>query len=331
MTPPSTLASIEAFRAQYKELIAWAHAHARCSEWKLSRERFAEALRRSAHKRFAGRSGAGEAEVEGYLKSLHLADLGLACACAEGLEPAWEYFVAHFRPELRAAAGAILRAAGTGDRVRADELADSLYGELYGVGNTQQGRRKSLFEYFHGRSKLSTWLRTVLAQRAVDLLRTGRRTISLDAALDTSLDAPGQNRAAVLEKVTQAAPAPDPDRERYLARVNDALGAALAALAARERMLLAGYYLDGLTLAQLGRMLGEHESTISRKLDRLRHELCQAVTAALRRELPARGGAAAQPAMDEAQVELAFQYALEDSPFDLSRALARIAADPPEH
>jgi len=136
-------------------------------------------LRRSAEKRYGG-ARAGAAEVEAYLKSLHLEDLALACACGEGLEAAWEFFIKHFRQELRAAARAILRASGAGDETRAEELADSLYAELYGVSPTGSGRRKSLFEYFHGRSKLSTWLRAVLAQRHVDLLRTSWRTVSLE-------------------------------------------------------------------------------------------------------------------------------------------------------
>src|ERR1700676_4390022 len=179
MAQESTFASPDAFSEQHADLIDWLHAEAKCARWGLSRNRFAEALRRSAEKRYRGvRTSAAEAEA--YLKSLHLEDLALACACGEGLEAAWEFFVAHFRQELRAAAGAILRTSGPGDEVRAEELADSLYAELYGVTPTGSGRRKSLFEYFHGRSKLSTWLRAVLAQRHVDLLRKNWRTVSLE-------------------------------------------------------------------------------------------------------------------------------------------------------
>jgi len=39
---------------------------------------------------------------------------------------------------------------------------------------------------------------------------------------------------------------------------------ALAALPAEDRVVLAAYYLDGRTLAEVARMLGVHESTISR-------------------------------------------------------------------
>src|SRR5882672_12097682 len=340
MEQESTLAPINAFSRQFAHLIDWLHAEANCARWGLVRGRFAEALRRSVEKRFGG-TRPDAAEVEVYLKSLHLEDLALACACADGEETAWEFFVGQFRQELRAAAGAILRASGAGDDLRAEELADSLYAELYGVTPAGSGRRKSLFEYFHGRSKLSTWLRAVLAQRHVDLLRTSWRTVSLEpeeveAPYKISAGSPSEHRENKWSPHPLARRADsqhaDPDRERYIARLDAALSAAIARLAARERMLLACYYVDQLTLAEIGRTLGEHESTVSRQLDRIRRELREAVTQALLRGAPARDGHGPEPGLDEAQVELAFEYALSDWPFDLSRALSKgeEAVDPPE-
>ena len=344
MAQESTFAPLEAFYAEHSPLIDCLHAEANCLRWGLSRNRFAEALRRSAEKRYrGGRAGAGEIEV--YLKSLHLEDLALASACAEGVEAAWEFFVAQFRQDLRAAARAILRTSGAGDDARAEELADSLYAELYGVSPTGGGRRKSLFEYFHGRSKLSTWLRAVLAQRHVDLLRTGWRTVSLETEEDevpreitagaafwrTSNNAHARHSPHPLAQGVDPTPA-DPDREKYLARLDAALSAAIAGLAARERMLLACYYVDQLTLAEMGCTMGEHESTVSRQLDRTRRALREAVTRTLLGGSPARDGHGPEPGLDEAQVELAFEYALSDWPFDLSRALSKgeAAADLPE-
>ena len=118
----------------------------------------------------------------------------------------------------------------------------------------------------------------------------------------------------------------DPDRQKYLGRIDRALSAALASLMPHERMILASYYVDQLTLAEIGRMLHEHESTVSRQLERLRRDLREAVTQALRRETPACNARPAEPALDAAQVELAFEYALQDWPFDLSQALS--APDP---
>src|SRR6202521_2344061 len=290
MAQESTFASPDAFSEQHADLIEWLHAEAKCARWGLSRNRFAEALRRSAEKRYRGvRTSAAEAEA--YLKSLHLEDLALACACGEGVEAAWEFFIKHFRQELRNAARAILRTSGPGNDAQAEELADSLYAELYGVTATGGGRRKSLFEYFHGRSKLSTWLRAVLAQRLVDLLRTGWRTVSLETEEDeapreiaagssfwrTSSNAYARRSPHPLAQRADSLPA-DPDREKYLARLDAALSAAIAGLEARERMLLACYYVDRLTLAEIGRTMGEHESTVSRQIDRTRRTLREAVT-----------------------------------------------------
>ncbi len=318
MAHESISASVNDFSTQHAHLLEALYLDARAASWGLSREGFAAGLRRSAEKRF--RNGPGNAaEVDAYLKSLHLQDLALACACSEGTEIAWEFFVEHFRQELRDASRAILRTSGSGNDSRAEELADSLYAELYGMRTTSGGRRKSLFEYFHGRSKLSTWLRAVLAQRHVDLLRSGRGTISLE----TEEDEPPLDLAQPASAVS-----PDPHRAKYLALIDRALALALANLTPRERMLLACYYVDQLTLAEIGKMLGEHESTVSRQLDRTRRSLRETVTDALRRGAPSRDGRAADPALDESQVEVAFEYVLEDWAFDLSRALSKAEAGP---
>jgi RNA polymerase sigma-70 factor len=323
MPRESSLASLDQFLAQHARLVGNLHAETRCARWGLSSEAFAESLRRSAEKRFGG-AHPDPSDVAVYLKSLHLEDLALACACSEGIETAWEFFIAHFRQDLRNAASAMLRGSGHAADARAEELADSLYAELYGVRSSGEGRRKSLFEYFHGRSKLSTWLRAVLAQKQVDMFRTSGRMVSLEAEMEGE---PPQELAGRTESV----PA-DPDRAMYLGRFDRALSAALASLTPRERMILACYYVDQLTLAEIGGMLCEHESTVSRQLERLRRALRESVTLALQREMPACNGRPAQPALDMAQVELALEYAVEDWPFDLSQALSASepAGDPPE-
>ena len=322
MAQDSLFLNPQDFFAQYRRLLDALYAEARASQWGLSREGFAEGLRRSAEKRFHGaRSSA--AEVEAYLKSLRLEDLALACACGEGIEAAWEYFVAHFRQELRDASRAILRSSGSGNDSRAEELADSLYVELYGLRSTEDGRRKSLFQYFHGRSKLSTWLRAVLAQRHVDLLRSDRGVISLEPATD---GADGSS-AFGIATVELAAPV-DPDRATYLARIDRALSIAFATISPRERLLLAYYYVDQMTLAEIGKILGEHESTVSRQLERTRRSLREAVTEVLQRGAPALAGRTADTGLDESQIEVAFEYAVEDWAFDLSRALSNAEAPP---
>jgi RNA polymerase sigma-70 factor len=322
MTQESALDSTQAFFAQHTRLVEQLHVAANCPRWALSIEDFCEALRRSSEKRFRG-SSASAIQVKEYAESLHLEDLALACACAQGSEAAWEFFIAHFRRDLRNAARAILRSSGLTDEARAEDFADSLYADLYGIGSTSGVRRKSLFEYFHGRSKLSTWLRAVLTQRHVDQMRSAKRTISLDGEDGDIFPGPAE----------RSIPAPaDPDREKYLARLDGALSTALAEMQPRDRMLLALYYVDELTLAQIGRAVGEHESTVSRQLDRVRHQLRGSVTRSLLRGASAREGHPAEPSLDQAQVDLAFEFALEDWPFDLARTLSsgKTVTSPPK-
>ena len=273
----------------------------------LALNQFAETLHRSVNSHFANVAQDSDA-VRSYLESLYAADLALACACAGGGQQAWEHFMAAFRPVLYAAARAV---AGESE---GRELADSLYADLYGL-KEREGRRKSLFEYFHGRSKLSTWLRAVLAQRHVDAVRAARRTVSLDE--DSSGTGESGSRSEMLPAgagigkplVSHAADSVefDPDRQRYLAILQATLAAALQALHPRDRVRLSYYYVQDLTLAQIGRLLGEHEATVSRKLDRLRAGLRSSVEHTLREEKK----------FSDAQVKLCFQYARQEWPFDL--------------
>ena len=143
------------------------HRKARADRWSLSIEAFGVALESSARKAFAS-GPADPRQLERYLDALHLEDLALACACAQGSEPAWEHFIREHRPVLYRAADAIDPSGGSRD------LADSLYGELFGL-DVRDGERRSHFRYFHGRSSLATWLRAVLSQRHVDRVRSVRR------------------------------------------------------------------------------------------------------------------------------------------------------------
>jgi RNA polymerase sigma-70 factor (ECF subfamily) len=266
------------------------HRQAGAARWDLSVDDFAAALSRSAAHRFRDQEPSSR-EVFAYLESLHLEDLAVAVACARGRESAWEHFVTQYRPALLAAA------ASCAPPGCAHELADSLYADLFGV-EERDGARRSLFDYFHGRSSLAGWLRAVLAQRVVDRVRETRRFDPLEEKVAT-LRAP------------DGADAPDPDRDRYLPMVREALAAALVALAPCDRLRLALYYTQQMKLAAVGRVLGESEATVSRKLDRTRRDVRLAVERWLRDE----------HALSDDRVAACFDYARTDPAFDLARAL----------
>jgi RNA polymerase sigma-70 factor, ECF subfamily len=285
------------------------------AEWNLSRAQFEMALACSVAHRFSDAAARPETRaIQGYLENLHHADLALACACSAGSEAAWNAFIAQFRQELYRAARAVAGSANTGDSA-ARELADSLYADLYGLRETD-GRRKSLFDYFHGRSKLGTWLRAILAQRHVDAIRRARKLEPLE-------DETGAERSEITERVAADAPdglgasrtaagdPPDPDRTRYCGMLQAALTSALASLEPRDRLRLAYYYADERTLAEIGRLLREHEATVSRKLERTRRGLREQVDAALREGKQ----------LSDAQIQLCYEYAREEWPFDLDAPL----------
>jgi RNA polymerase sigma-70 factor, ECF subfamily len=270
--------------ARFQRLYRTANA----ARWPVPAEVFQDALEAGVRRVFAG-TVPSRRELDRHLDGLHVQDLALACACAAGNEGAWEYFVAEHRPVLYRAADA-LDPSGA-----AREIADSLYAELYGVRGDREGRA-SLFRYFHGRSSLATWLRAVLAQRHVDRLRADRRLSPLD-------EEAAEQAAAV--PVAQ----PDPERARIAVLVGRALRVAISRLSAKDRLRLRAYYEQDLTLAQVGRLTGEHEATVSRQIAKTRKALRTDVDRQLRRESQ----------LSDAEIVRSWESVIEDAgPLDLA-------------
>ncbi|MGZ4819769.1 MAG: RNA polymerase sigma factor, partial [Terriglobales bacterium] len=206
---------------------------------------------------------------------------------------AWEVFLNRYRATLYESAYKIAK-----EESAARGLADSLYAALYGVDAKGQQRTSKLRSY-QGRGSLQGWLRTVVAQEYVNLYRATRRETSLDAALDEGVQFP----------------AAEPDVSVSDPRAETAAADELAALAAEERFLLAAYYLDRRTLAEIAKLQGVHESTISRKLEK--------ITAGLRKRI--RSGLTAR-GMSKRQAEEALQADVRDLQVNVR---ARLAQDSP--
>ena len=273
---------------------------------RLTLETFALGVGRSVAHRF--RDAQPEpGELTAYINSLRIEDLAVALACEAGDERVWEHVVLTYRPILYRAATVL-----TGDDAAGRELADTLWAELYGVGRTRAsmesgGERRPLLAYYHGRAKLSTWLRSVLAQRHVDVIRTRQRSDSLDTGDDTQGDGP--SAASTLAALDGGDV--DPDRTRYAAAYRHSLHAALMNLDPGDRLRLSCYYVQELKLAEIGQLYGEHEATVSRKLSRARKQVCREVERLLRD----------QHRLTPAEIELCYQYMVDDSGVDLSQSL----------
>ena len=156
-----------------------------------------------------------------------------------------------------------------------EELADSLFSEMFGL-RTRDGQRQSPLAGYSGRGSLMGFLRATLVQRNVDHHRRTNREVPLPA-----VDLPA------------SLPSPVPD-DNVLSRLREALQEILSLLAPEERFLLSAWFLDQRTLREISRIIRVHEATVSRRLQRLTSRLHEE----LRKKLQASGMSRA--AADEA-------------------------------
>lgn len=226
----------------FSEPLTELYARSRAAEFSFAPEQFLQLLRDIAAKHSSG------TKLEEFCLTLRVEDLVLARACAAGNERAWEVFMLRFREKLYDVARQITREDSSGR-----ELADCIYAELYGT-KVRDEERVSKLRFYNGRGSLDGWLRTVLAQEYVNTYRKQRRLVSLDEESEEGVQFAAPER--------EATPAADP----ALARATDE---ALRGLSAEERFVLSSYFLDNRTLADIARTLRVHESTISRKVEKL--------------------------------------------------------------
>ena len=271
------------------ESLAELQAKSGCEKIGLTAECFATILCDVAAKYLP--AGSTHAEARAFLLTLRVEELAIARACAAGHNAAWEMFLTRYREKLYQSALRIAR-----EDSAARDLADTLYAELYGT-STREGERVSKLASFTGRGSLEGWLRTVLAQEFVNRYRRTRRLVSLDEE--------GEEGAQF------AAPGPEPVLSPD-ARLESATDAALAALSSEERTVLSAYFLDGRTLAEVARMLGVHESTISRKVDKLAKSLRKKILSNMM-----------QQGMARRQAEEALDVDVRDLRVDIRRSLAQ--------
>lgn len=210
----------------------------------------------------AVRNPRGRSGGSALFAKLHIKELVLARACAQGNEIAWNDFMASYRPMIVNAARQLCR-----NSAEADEAAGSLYAELYGL-KERDGKRVSLLDSYQGSGSLAGWLRMILAQREVDRWRQRRRLVAWE---DEQLE-PVDLHAS--EAVT--------DGLQPFFPLQESVAVALRALPQESRLLLTLYYLDERSLAEVGKFFHVHESTVSRRLNRLLRETRERVLAELR-------------------------------------------------
>jgi RNA polymerase sigma-70 factor (ECF subfamily) len=288
-TPVSPTKPTSVAQSVVSELLPELHEKSGCEKIGLTLEAFEVILCEVGAKHSA--AGCSEGELRTFFLGLRVDELALARACAAGNNTAWEIFLTRYREKLYLSALRIAR-----EDSAARELADGLYADLYGT-NIRGGERVSKLNSYSGRGSLEGWLRTVLAQEYVNRYRRTKRLVSLEEESEEGAQFQAPDPEAV------------PVADNRLAQSTDEV---LASLGAEDRLLLSAYYLDGRTLAEIARMLGVHESTISRKLDKLAKSLRKQIFAGLSK----RG-------MSRRQAEEALEADVRDLQVDIRRSLAQ--------
>jgi RNA polymerase sigma-70 factor len=288
--------SLEQFFETYRDTIHRLYSTSNADAWNVSESSFTTAMWRSVERRFSvDRASVSRDDVIRFLDSLHIGDLALAVGCLLGNADAWRHLLAIYRAPIDAFAHAMLA-----NSARANEIADSLWADLYGL-RASDGERRSPLEHYGGRSSLLSWLRVVATRLEADRWRATRRMEPLDEQRDGNSSIHGE-----------VVDSPDPDRVKLIAALEYSLREALNALAPGDRLRLSYYYVHNLTLAETAALTREHESSTSRNLARSRTQIRDRVTRILRREYR----------FSDDQISQCFEYATGDWSFDLGRVLA---------
>lgn len=204
-----------------------------------------------------------------FIDQLQADDLCLIVACEQGDESAWDDLVARFTTTVRSAA----RSASSNEDA-AEDLAQSIWAELYGLRVREDGKPTSKLAYYSGRGSLAGWLRAVVGQLAVDQHRKQSRLVQTDE--DADLDRLAQHRNEGNEQLLSVG-AVNPEQtlsDKFAgAEMQKALARSVKELSDEDRLLVKLYYFDGLRLREAGAVLGVHEATASRRLTRIHGDL----------------------------------------------------------
>ena len=215
--------------------------------------------------------------IEDFISKLQADDLCLIVACESGDQGAWNDLVERFSATVRSAA----RSASSNEE-SAEDLAQSIWAELYGLRVTAEGKPAGKLAYYSGRGSLAGWLRAVVAQLAVDQHRKQSRLVQTEEDSDfdrmiqeSKSEGTWSGHGEAVNPENQVA------TKQAGAQLQEALAAAIEKLSPEDRLLVKLYYFDGLKLHQAGALLGFHEATASRRLTRIYSDLRQNVEAEL--------------------------------------------------
>jgi len=191
---------------------------------------------------------------------LRLDDLLLAEGCAKGDARALAELERTVIPKVRQAIARI-----DGSAAFVDEALQAVRERLF----TRVDGVEPRVRQYTGEGPLTNWARVAATRIALNVKRAHAPA--------------GEEKSAGLE---EPLPAASPElavmRAHLAGKLETALRDALATLTPGDRNLLRLHFVDGLSLEQLGTMMGAHKSTISRRLQKLQAELVEQSRAALK-------------------------------------------------
>ena len=233
------------------------------ARWDLPPAAFAEALDRSVAKAFAGRTPSAGRDSTATSPPCTWPTSPWPAPALRGHEGAWDHFVAEYRPALYRAADAV--EAGGGAR----DVADALYAELFGIKERD------------GRAAIALSLLSRPQQPQHLAALTGRPALRRPHPRGQA--ARPHPRGDFVRGLAGAGGGSRPGSAAVCSRdAGRARGGPRCSWRPRDRLRLGCYYAQEMTLAQIGRLTGEHEATVSRHLSRTRREIRSLVERGLR-------------------------------------------------
>lgn len=229
---------------------------------------------------FNDNENAERRDVSSFVDELRADDLCLIIACERGDEKAWEALVANFDATVKSAARKI-----SANNEDAEDLASSIWAELYGLRVDADGNKKSKLAYYSGRGSLAGWLRAVCSQLAIDQFRKQSKLVQIEEAREFENLAEESSNHTGNDQVVHLSANPEDilTEKRTSDDVASALRTAVASLADEDRLIVKLYYFDDLKLKDIAATFGYHEATASRKLVRIQNEIRKCVEKELRK------------------------------------------------
>lgn len=213
----------------------------------------------------SSRAEIAERELTHLLSELHWQELYLTIGCALGIEAAWNIFHSRYR-------GTILRTAmrNACNASEGQEIADSFLSELFLPSQTGSSDGERKIGQYSGIGSLEGWIKVVITRQSIDSIRAQKRQLPIDdlEVEPSSLDPSARADSRILEH----------DKQRALQMVSSGLTEALRQLEPQQKIILQLYYLQQVTLKEIGVFMKVHESTASRMLDRLKNQLLASVS-----------------------------------------------------